>query len=274
MVARAALNRHRHDVACLFLRLVLRGLLDFANHDARVVIRFLLDALNNHVACFVLRHLRDALKLRLALLFQILRGLFRFLRGGLLAGAVLLRFRGQAVQLVLLALEGRFACVEIVRLLVEGFLSLGHTALAALNLGAAVADLAIQFILQANDFFFRLKDAFLLLLFRTTLRVFQQISGIFFRTPDILFLNIFPIHVACRTARCKRGDDCQQGQQKRQPASHSFFAEFSISFHTDGQSQKACRLTPDNLAIKQHKLGTENNTVQTCTLTVSPPIKF
>ena len=107
------------------------------------------------------------------------------------------------------------------------------------DLGAAVADLAIQFILQANDFFFRLKDAFLLLLFRTTLRVFQQISGIFFRTPDILFLNIFPIHVACRTARCKRGDDCQQGQQKRQSASHSFFAKFSISFQIQmGKAKK------------------------------------
>ena len=156
-----------------------------------------------------------------------------------LLAQALARFRGQAVQLILLALEGRFACVEIVRLLVEGFLSLGHTALAALNLGAAVADLAIQFILQANDFFFRLKDAFLLLLFRTTLRVFQQISGIFFRTPDILFLNIFPIHVACRTARRKRGDDCQQGQQKRQSASHSFFAEFSISFQIQmGKAKK------------------------------------
>ena len=260
MVARAALNRHCHDVACLFLRLVLRGLLDFANHDARVVIRFLLDALNNHVACFVLRHLRDALKLRLALFFQILRGLFSFLRGGLLARAVFLRFRSQAIQLGLLALKGRFAHVEVVRLLVEGLLALGYAALAALNLGAAIANLAIQFVLQANNLFLRLKDAFLLLLFRTTLRVFQQISGIFFRTPDILLLNIFPIHVACRTARRKRGDDCQQGQQKRQSASHSFFAEFSISFHTDGQSQKACRLTPDNLAIKQHKLGTENNT--------------
>ena len=97
------------------------------------------------------------------------------------------------------------ARVEVIRFFVEGFLALGHAALAALHLGAAVANLAIQLVLQADDLFLRLEDAFLLLLLRTALRVVQQITGIFLGAPDILFLHVLAIHVACRNARGQRG---------------------------------------------------------------------
>ena len=215
MVAGAALNRHRDDVARLLFGLVLRGLLDFAHHHARVVVGFLLDALHDHVARLVLRHLRDALQLGAALFFHVL--------GGLLADAVFLRLGGQAIQLVLLALQAGLARVEVIRFFVKGFLALGHAALAALHLGAAVANLAIQLVLEADDLFLRFEDAFLLLLLRTALRVVQQITGIFLGAPDFLFLHVLAIHVACRNARGQRGCNRQKGKNKRrQSASLSF----------------------------------------------------
>ena len=207
MVARAALNRHRDDVARLLFGFVLRVLLDFANHHARVVVGFLLDALHDHVARLVLRHLRDAFQFGAALFFHLLRGLFGFLGSGLLARAVFLRFGGQAIQLVLRALQARLARVEVVCLFVKRFLALGHAALAALHFGAAVANLAVQLVLEADDFFLRFKNAFLLLLLRTALRVVQQITGIFLGAPDFLFLHVFAIHIARRKARGQRGDN-------------------------------------------------------------------
>ena len=223
VVAGAALNRHRDDVARLLFGLILRGLLDFAHHHARVVVGFLLDALHDHVARLVLRHLRDALQLGAALFFHVLGGLLGLLGGGLLTCAILLRLGGQAIQLVLLALQAGLARVEVIRLFVKGFLALCHAALAALHLGAAVANLAIQLVLEADDLFLRFEDAFLLLLLRTALRVVQQITGIFLGAPDFLFLHVLAIHVACRTARGQRGRNRQKGKNKRrQSASLSF----------------------------------------------------
>ena len=215
MVAGAALNRHRDDVARLLFGLVLRGLLDFAHHHARVVVGFLLDALHDHVARLILRHLRDALQLGAALFFHVLGGLLGLLGGGLLADAVFLRLGGQAIQLVLLALQAGLARVEVVRLFVKGFLALGHAAL--------VANLAIQLVLEADDLFLRFEDAFLLLLLRTALRVVQQITGIFLGAPDFLFLHVLAIHVSCRNAGGQRGCNRQKGKNKRrQSASLSF----------------------------------------------------
>ena len=206
MVARAALNRHRNDVARLFLGLVLRVLLDLANHHARVVVSFLLNPLHDHVARFFLRHLRDALQLGLALFFQLFGGLLGLLGGGLLTCAILLCLGSQAVQFGLLALKAGLARVEVIRLFVERFLALGDAALAALHFGAAVADFAIQFILKADDLFLGLKNAFLLLFFRALLRFIQQIPGKFLVAPDLLFLHVFAVHIAARTA-CGQCDD-------------------------------------------------------------------
>ena len=194
-----------------------------SHHHARVVVGFLLDALHDHVARLVLRHLRDALQLGAALFFHVLGGLLGLLGGGLLADAVFLRLGGQAIQLVLLALQAGLARVEVIRFFVKGFLALGHAALAALHLGTAVANFAIQLVLEADDLFLRFEDAFLLLLLRTALRVVQQITGIFLGAPDFLFLHVLAIHVSCRNARGQRGCNRQKGKNKRrQSASLSF----------------------------------------------------
>ena len=184
-----------------FSGLVLRGLLDFAHHHARVVVGFLLDALHDHVARLVLRHLRDALQLGAALFFHVLGGLLGLLGGGLLADAVFLRLGGQAIQLVLLALQAGLARVEVIRLLSKGFLALGHAALAALHLGAAVANFAIQLVLEADDLFLRFKDAFPSFssarrcASSSRLRAYSSVRPIFFS------LHVLAIHVACRNAR-------------------------------------------------------------------------
>ena len=209
MVGGAALNRHRDDVARLLLGLVLGVLLDLAHEHTRVVIRLLLDALHDHILGLFLGHLRDALQLHAALLVKLLRGLLSRLGRGLLARGELLSLLRQAVELVLLALQGRFACVEVVRLFVEGLLALSDAALAALHLGATVANLAVELILQADNLFLRLKDALLLLLLRTALGVVQQVARVFLRAPDFLFLNVFAIHIAARSANGQRSDSNQ-----------------------------------------------------------------
>ena len=67
------------------------------------------------------------------------------------------------------------------------------------------ADFAVKLVLQANNFFLRLQNAFLLLLLCTALRVIQQVARILFRTADFLFLNILAIDVTDSSA-CSQSD--------------------------------------------------------------------
>ena len=223
VIGGAALNRHRDDVARLLVRLVLRVLLDLADHHAGVVERFLLDALHDHVLRFLLRHLGDALQLHALLLLELARSLLSGFRGSLLADGVVLRLLRQAVKLRLLALERRLARVEVVGLLVKGLLTLGDAALAALHLGAAAVDLAVQLVLEADDLFLRLDDLFLLLLLSTALRVVEQVAGVLLRTADLLFLNVLAIDIANCQADDQGSQYGQNGQKNRQSISHSFF---------------------------------------------------
>ena len=229
VVGGAALDRHGDDVARLLLGLVLGVLLDLANEHAGVVIGFLLDALDDHVLRFILGHLRDALQLDALLFFHLTGGLLGGLHRGLLARVHILRFLRQAVELSLLALQAGLAGIEVVRLLVERLLALGDAALAALDLIAAVADLAVKLVLEADDLLLGLEDAFLLLFLRAALGVVKEVSGVLLGTADLLFLDVLAVDITGCRAGGAADDEGRNHIQNHRPNSHSFFDILSIS---------------------------------------------
>ena len=222
VIGSAALDRHGDDVARLLLGVVLGILLDLANEHAGVMVSVLLDALDDHVLRLILGHLRHTLQLHAALLFQVLHSLLGGFGRSLLTGGILLSLLGQAVELILLALERRLARIQVIGLLIQGFLALSQTALAALHLGTAVANLAIQLVLQTDNFFLGLQNAFLLLFLSTALRVVQQVAGILFRAANLLFLNVLAVDIANCQASKQGNQYAQNGNKNRQPISHSF----------------------------------------------------
>ena len=256
VIGSAALNRHGDDIARLLLSLVLRVLLNLANEHASIMERFLLNTLDDHVLRFVLRHLRHALKLSALLGFQLAGSLLGGFHRRLLLGVHLLRFLRQAIQLVLLALKGILARIKVIRLLVEGLLALGNAALAALHFVTAVTDFAVKLVLQANDFFLRLKDAFLLLLLSAALSVVQQVLRVLFRPADLLFLNVLAIDIAKCGAHGSADDKRSNDIKNRQPVSHSFFDKISFQFRfgvTPLPVKKCVGLTQLRYNYKQHE---------------------
>ena len=126
MVGGAALDGARDDVARLFLRLVARALLDFAHGNRRVVVRFFLDAGDEHLPRFFHRHVGNALQLRL---LALVHGLGFFF---------------QALHFLKLLVQALFASLQIVELFVERFFTLVDSALLPLHFIAAVAHLFVK----------------------------------------------------------------------------------------------------------------------------------
>ena len=192
MVCRALLNGGGNDVAGLFVGLLLGALLDLTHHDGGVVVGVLLHAINEDVLGLVRGHVGHALQLLL------------------LAVVHALRFLLKAFGLLIFFVELLLARFQVVQLLVKLLLALVHATLHAGNLAAAIADFLVQLVLQADDLLLGFQYSFLFLVLGLARRLFKQISGVFFRLPDLLFHGVFAVEISGRKAnrqRDNRDDD-------------------------------------------------------------------
>ena len=208
MVGGALLNGQGDNVAGLLLALLLGAGFNVAHHGGSVVEGVLLHPLDNDLLGLVLGHAGDALQL---LHLTAVHGL-----GFLLE---LLDFRLLPVQTVLPGFH-------VVGLLVQGFLPLEQTALGALNLVAALAQLALVLSLfpvvlrlGPEDFFLGFQNLFLLVLVRLAHGVVIQMPGIFLGAADLLLGDVPAIGV---TAGAARAAAQQQRQQNPDDGRHGF----------------------------------------------------
>ena len=115
----------------------------------------------------------------------------------------------QAVDFRLLLVQRVLAQFQVVKLLIDGFLSLRETALVALLLVAAIANFLVQFVLELENFLFRFQDLLFFVFLRSPLRLFQQVFRVFFRATDLLFRGVLAIFIAGERAQREPDQRCQ-----------------------------------------------------------------
>ena len=237
VIRRALLDGGGDDVAGLLVRLLLGAGFNLAHHDGGVVVGVLLDAVDQDVLGFVAGHVGHALQLLL------------------LAVVHLLGLGLQALGLAVLVVELLLALLQVVHLLVELFLALVDPALLAGHLAAAVADLLVELILQANDLLLGLQHRFLLLVLSLAGRLVQQVPGVLLRLADLLLHRVLAVEVS----------GCEAGHQRNQrndssdcnihvfPSSHS---NFRFSHSLQAKAVRTADMTCASLLCK--KSGRQN----------------
>ena len=185
MVRGAFLDRQGDDVTGLLFALLLGAAFDFPHRGGGVVERFLLHPFDHRLPGLVLGHGGDALQFGDLLLLDLLGFGFQLLHVG--------KFFFQAF---LPGGDGILALIQLGLALIQRFFPLLHAALGALQFGAAGAAFLIQFALELQYFFLGSQDHFLFAVLRFSRGVVQQLLGVFFRAPDLLFGYAFAIGVA------------------------------------------------------------------------------
>ena len=175
VVSRAALDGGGDDLAGSLLALVLEPLVDLADLDGSVMLRFGLDRVDEHFACFVARHARDLFELFYLLVLDALELVLLLLYG----------FQMTA-QLFVLAVEG-------VALLVERFLALNETALELLRLVAALLQLAVCLDALTMDLVLRLEHGLALFGLTGLDRLVDDAGRLGFSIADRFFGNALAI---------------------------------------------------------------------------------
>ena len=175
MVSRAALDGSGDDLAGGLLALILEPLVDLADLDGSVMLRFGLDRVDEHFACFVARHARDLFELFYLLVLDALELVLLLLYG----------FQMTA-QLFVLAVEG-------VALLVERFLALNETALELLRLVAALLQLAVCLDALTMDLVLRLEHGLALFGLTGLDRLVDDAGRLGFSIADRFFGNALAI---------------------------------------------------------------------------------